>query len=789
MILSPPKFRSDLKIIRQQNNCGTFYIVKNPGSNEFFRLRETEEFIAHQFDGKTPLDVVRQRAEAKFEATLPPEALDAFVKNLEKTGLLETEEAAGNKTGNHRRIAGSFLYLRFKLLDPAQLFDRLISIVQFCFTPWFVAFSAISILIAVATLASNWNEYAHDLHGLYHLSSIPVFVGLSFLIVSTHEFSHGLTCKHFGGEVHEIGFLLIYLQPALYCNVSDAWLLPEKSKRLWVGFAGPYFELFVWSIAVMAWRLTEAESWINYAALIVITSSGIKTLLNFNPFIKLDGYYLLSDYLEIPNLRRKSFRYVGSLIERLFGRDDSPLEEFTRRERRIFLFYGLVATVSSFFFLVYVLVKAGSLLIDNGKPLAFLLTMGFLCLKLRRRLRRLFGKSSDATDPTDDGDDIGAASSPEPRAISPKTRRKGGSLKKWIGWAAGISATLAIIAFVWFGSMQLRVSGSFNVLPIDNSDARAVVEGIVDRIYVNEGDEVKKGQLIARLSDQDLRAELLKTEAEIKAGAAKLRMLEAGPTPYQVEVAKATVAKADGRLKYAQNRETRIRGLFEEHLRSRNEYEDARELSATAENELNEAKSRLNLLLSGNRPEEIEATKAEVERLETERHYLHERLRLLNVLSPASGIVATPSRVLMEMQRTLVRKGDLILKVYDFKTIAAQILIPEKDIDGVHVGERVVLRARAFPDYEFHGTVTSIATSAQGPGGVIGQSPLGTTSSSNSGGASKTILVTTEIKNPDMLLKSEMTGNAKIFCGQRRVIDLIMRRISRTLKVEFWSWW
>ena len=139
----------------------------------------------------------------------------------------------------------------------------------------------------------------------------------------------------------------------------------------------------------------------------------------------------------------------------------------------------------------------------------------------------------------------------------------------------------------------------------------------------------------------------------------------------------------------------------------------------------------------------------------------------------------------------LVKKGDLILKIYDFKTVTAQILVPEKDIEGVRVGEQVVLRARAYPGEEFHGKVMSIAISAEGStsGSSAAQASFLAASSSSSAGSNKTILVTTEIVNRDMLLKSEMTGFAKISCGRRRVIDLIARRIARTVKVEFWSLW
>src|SRR5206468_3193858 len=235
-----------------------------------------------------------------------------------------------------------------------------------------------------------------------------------------------LTCKHFGGEVHELGFMVMYFQPAFYCNVSDAWLFPEKSKRLWVGFAGPYLELVLWALATIAWRLTEPDTWINYTSLIVMTLSGLRSFVDFNPFVKLDGYYLLSDYLEVPNLRRRSFKYVG-----------------------------------------------------------------------------------DATD------------TPEAKQKPRRSRRRE------ITWAGLAAAALAVLFLV---HLQLRIAGPFTVLPEENADVRAAVEGIIEEIRVQEGDQVKAGDVIARLADQDVRAELLKTQAQVREARANLRKLQIGTT-------------------------------------------------------------------------------------------------------------------------------------------------------------------------------------------------------------------------------------------------------------------
>jgi multidrug resistance efflux pump len=823
---------------------------------------------------------------------------------------------------------------------------------------------------------------------------------LNFLVVGAHEFGHGLTCTRFGGEVHEMGCALVFLQPAFYCNVSDAWLFAEKSKRLWVGIAGPYFELFLWSLAVLIWRTTEPDAWINFITLSVMATSGIKTLLNFNPLIKLDGYYLLSDYLEIPNLRRRSFRHVGSLVEKLFGLESLEDEEdLPRRERAIFSIYGTLALAGSFSILGYILLTAGGALVDGRSPTAVLATLGLLGMKYRRRFRRMFGKPSGASDSFDDEDfetpektddlhetvapkqsghfqasyrtsnapqpatprkvdkvevetpvmlnrlvqhgvpgngnsfktrtgtselekpsifencfhlepaqevatsfdqlvammngrriqtvtcmssgrpgsfgsgqeivavldepavrkDVdhfaksaaasglhqvadskngdngvgtdttGSVHEPAPskeghqektapapsgseQAAAPKNgndseapegadrsdkaggkkgkkgRRWGRRVRRtvWLALAAG-----AVVALVR-GHAELRVAGPFNVLPIDNSDVRAAVDGVVDRIYVHEGDSIHEGQPVARLIDIDTRAALEKTEAQLAEADAKLRMQVAGPTANEIEVAKASVNKAEDNFKYAQIRLAMAKKVFDENLLSRKEYEDVAALESAARNDLAVAKDQLKLLVSGTRPEDIEATRAQIEQFKADQRHLGEQRRMLTVYSPSTGVVATPTLQLKQLTHQLVKKGDLIAKVFDLRTVTAQIAVDEKDIADVRVDQKVVLRARAYPNEVFDGTVNFVSTSVLGnaassaSGGEA--APLSTTSSSSSG-TKRTILVTTQIDNHSLLLKPEMTGQAKILCGRRRALDLLTRRLAHAVKVEFWSWW
>src|SRR5437762_9557525 len=163
-----------------------------------------------------------------------------------------------------------------------------------------------------------------------------------------HEFSHGLTCRHFGGKVREVGFMLIYCQPAFYCDVSDSWMFPSKRQRMWVTFAGGYFQLIFWGVCTVVWRITDTDSLINQIVLVVIVFAGLQTLVNFNPLIKLDGYYMLSDYLEIPNLRTKA---MTSLWGWIGGKHKSARPW---RDERAQLVYGLASMAFSTTLLIYV---------------------------------------------------------------------------------------------------------------------------------------------------------------------------------------------------------------------------------------------------------------------------------------------------------------------------------------------------------------------------------------------------------------------------------------------------
>jgi len=312
------------------------------------------------------------------------------------------------------------------------------------------------------------------------------------------------------------------------------------------------------------------------------------------------------------------------------------------------------------------------------------------------------------------------------------------------------------------------------------------------------GDAVRAGDVTARLSNAATVALLRQTEGSIEDTRAQLKKAEKGPAPEEVTLNQVAVARVEDRFRSAEENATRFARLFETGAAPRQEFQAAQDQLVASRHDRDDARGRLAMLYARVRPEDLESARAKLAALEHQQRFLAGEVSALTVVSPADGIVATPSRQLREMRGQLVTQGALIAKVYDFSTVRAQLIVSEKEIADVRVGQPVALRVRAYPDIAFRGTVTAVAIEGTLQSGS--QTTVSGTSSASSGGSSstsgsssagspRTFVVTTQIDNHDLLIKPGMTGQGKIYAGERRIIGLITRRLARTFKVEFWSWW
>ncbi|HWN67602.1 MAG TPA: hypothetical protein VNM90_08175, partial [Haliangium sp.] len=174
-----------------------------------------------------------------------------------------------------------------------------------------------------------------------------LLLGTFVVSLSIHELAHGLTTKAFGGQVPRMGAFLYYFLPAFYTDVSDAWTFPEKRHRALVILAGAYVTFVLCFVATISWRFIPPGTFASQVASAFMVMNLFGATRTLIPFFKGDGYHLLSEALELPNLRPKSFGYAAAWLKRALRLSREPLPDATPREARVYLAYAVSTTVFS----------------------------------------------------------------------------------------------------------------------------------------------------------------------------------------------------------------------------------------------------------------------------------------------------------------------------------------------------------------------------------------------------------------------------------------------------------
>jgi putative peptide zinc metalloprotease protein len=330
----PLRMRPDLHA-RQHRYLGQLYwVIKEPVGLHYFRFQEEEYAILQMLDGRTSLDQIK----VEFERRFPPEKvtveeLGHFVGTLHRNGLVISDAAGqGEQLLERRRqrklrmLAGSLaniLAVRFKGIDPNNILTWMYPKLRWMYSlPARIACIglALAALLLVLVQFDSFHNKLPTFHQFFEAKNW-IYMGLVLAVTKIiHEFGHGLTCKHFGGECHEMGVMFLVLTPCLYCNVSDSWMLPNKWHRAMIGAGGMYIEIVMASIATFLWWFS-APGLLNQICLSVMFICSVSTVLfNANPLLRFDGYYILSDVMEIPNLRQKASTILNGQVVSGIGR-------------------------------------------------------------------------------------------------------------------------------------------------------------------------------------------------------------------------------------------------------------------------------------------------------------------------------------------------------------------------------------------------------------------------------------------------------------------------------------
>jgi putative peptide zinc metalloprotease protein len=510
------RVRPDLTARQQKYLGDAYWVVKEPVGLNYFRFHEEEFAILQMLDGQTSLEQIKDRFEEEFAPQkITYQDLQQFIGMLHRSGLVISESAGQGRQLRKRRDekkrkellgkVSNVFAIRFRGVDPERFLNWIYQYTKWMFHPVCVFFClalAISALLLVTVqfdVFSSRLPTFHEFFGRGNWLYLAITMGVVKVL---HELGHGLSCKHFGGECHEIGVMILVFTPCLYCNVSDSWMLPNKYRRAMIGASGMYVEMVLASTATFIWWFSDPTTLINQLSLSVMFICSVSTLVfNGNPLLRFDGYYILMDLAEIPNLRQKSTEVLKRFMVDLCLGLEQPENPFLPQSNRfLFGLYTVAAVVYRWIVVFSICWFLNKVLEPYGlKVLGQLVAAaGFFGLVVQPlwQLGKFFYMPG--------------------RMHKVKRHRV----------VASIAVVLALLGFVLFMPLPHSVNCSFELAPRDAAAIYVDVLGLVDDIHVENGATVQAGEPLVTLRNPDLELSVIQLEGQLRAATERLRGLE-----------------------------------------------------------------------------------------------------------------------------------------------------------------------------------------------------------------------------------------------------------------------
>jgi putative peptide zinc metalloprotease protein len=349
--------RPTVVVKRQFFRGEKWYVLHDPFNNQFFRLRpEAYEFIIRLRPDRTVEEVWEKCLDRYPDEAPGQEDVIQLLTQLHFANLLYSEMPADSakvferyKKRRQREIRSkllSIMFVRIPLFDPEHVLRRLMPVLKTLVTP-VGAILWLAVVVAAGKLVVDRFDGATDqAQGILAPDNLfLLYVGL-VVIKGLHEFGHAIVCRRYGGEVHTMGVMLLIFTPLPYLDVTSSWSFRSRWQRALVGAAGMITEIFVAAVATFIWANTGPGTLHNLAYNMMFIASVSTVLFNANPLLRFDGYYILSDLLDIPNLHTRSRKHLRHLAEcYLFGYKDSFSPSEGRKEAFWLTIFGVLSGI------------------------------------------------------------------------------------------------------------------------------------------------------------------------------------------------------------------------------------------------------------------------------------------------------------------------------------------------------------------------------------------------------------------------------------------------------------
>ena len=492
-----------------------------PGVDAVFNLTPQTWKLVAFFNGKRDYEEV---AEAYFQET----GTEVSIEELQEVaGDLEAIEF-WYKTPQERNIAylmqsaeerrealkkkskwGDLGFIKFPAFNPDKFLVWLAKKVSFIFTWWFTLLTLCAFSVTVTIFVLRWNEVSRDTLQFFNFADktwfdLAAFWGITLVLAAIHETAHGVTCRHFGAPVNEMGFALVYLTPAFFTDTTQGVVRCPPLQRVIITVAGVWSELYLCTIATVVWWGTPPGTALHDFAYVLVLMTGIATvLLNWNPLMKLDGYHILCDIIGILDLKENSTAYVSAWVKKHIWLLPVDVPYVPKRRRSFFAFYAIVSGLYSYTVLFILARFVGNVFRNFNPEWSFVPELATGAFIFRSRIRSLVNFVKFLY-------------------LDKKDRMAAWLRSRQWKWAFAGLAILMILP-LWRES----IGGRFMLEAADRAVIRAEVPGRISSISVLEGQAVAQGEPMVQLHNLALEARKAQAEAALRQASTELNAAQA----------------------------------------------------------------------------------------------------------------------------------------------------------------------------------------------------------------------------------------------------------------------
>lgn len=347
-----PQLRDELNIYQGPESLAgsPSWTVFDPVRNQFFKIDwpmfeilcrwelQDAGLIAQSVNLETSLNISAETVQEAIEFLIFHDLIKS--NSAEDTGQ-KFKKFQATQQKWHTSLLHKYLFFRIPLWNPDQWLSRNVGKIRWLGSSWFLLLSLLVLFTGIIQVGRQWDSFSTTLLDMFSVDGLLAYAITIVIVKFIHELGHAFTAKHFGCKVPNMGIAFLVMFPMAYTDVNDAWKLPHKRQRLLIGAAGIRTELTIAAWATLAWALLP-EGALKTSAFLLATTTWITTLLiNASPFLRFDGYFLLMDSLEVPNLHHRAFA-LGKwrLREWLFRLQHSVPEHFSKAKHRFLILFA-----------------------------------------------------------------------------------------------------------------------------------------------------------------------------------------------------------------------------------------------------------------------------------------------------------------------------------------------------------------------------------------------------------------------------------------------------------------